>query len=264
MSQSVRCAVAVGLAAFALGILPAAGQERVKNEGRKVVIDAPATAYLKPEGARLIFVVTSTEMAGKSAREANDKQVKIVQDALAAVPLKKDAVEVRVLPASMNTLVYPPANPNGARAKGKRAQSIFYVTIREKNPQKLRDAVTRLAEAAVDNGATSPDAENSPRVFRLPRRLAGADEEPESVPGPTIEWLASASKEARRDAIRRAVSDAKADAQAVVGDEKLRVVETVVSQPDDSLLRIRLRGESRILDSGLIPLKIHVRITFAY
>ncbi len=266
MDLSARRIVTVTLAAFALGAIPAPGQEALKNEGRKVVVNATSTAYVKPDGARLVFVVTSTEPTGRNAREANDRQVKALQDALAAVPLKKGTIEVHVLPSSVTNIVSPKVNAAGMRDTSRRVQSTFYVTVNEKEPQKLREAVARLAEAAADNGGTAPDADSGPRPFRLPRRIGGFDEEPESVPGPTIEWFATPSKEARQQAIRRAVSEAKAEAQAVVGDgEIVRVIATEISAHDESLtVRLRLRGDSGVTEAGLIPLRTSVRVTFAY
>jgi uncharacterized protein YggE len=267
MNLSARRIITVALAAFALGAIPAPGQEALKNEGRKVVVNANSTVYVKPDGARLVFVVTSTEPAGKNAREAHDKQVKDLQDALAAVPLKKGTIDVHVLPSSVSNLVSAKVNAAGTRDTSRRVQSTFYVTVREKDPQKLRDAVARLAEAAADNGGTAPDADSGLRALRLPRRIAGLDEEPESVPGPTIEWFATPSKEAHQEAIRRAVREAKAEAQAVVGDgEIVRVVATEISGYDESLtVRLRsLRGDSGITEAGHIPLRINVRVTFAY
>jgi hypothetical protein len=273
MYLSARRIITVTLAAFALGAIPAPGQEAVKNERRKVVVHANSTVYFKPDGARLVFVVSSTEPTGKNAREANDKQVKDLQNALAAVPLKKGTIEVHVLPSSISNVVSAKVNAAGTRDTSRRVYSTFYVTVREKDPQKLRDAVARLAEAAADNGGTAPDADSGPRPFRLPRRIAGLDEEPESIPGPTIEWFATPSKQARQEAIRRAVGEAKAQAQAVVGEgEMLRVVETEVNgytevNGFDELLTVRvrsLRGGSGGTEDGLIPLRINVRVTFAY
>ena len=127
--------------------------------------------------------------------------------------------------------------------QSKRAQSIFQVTLKDKDLDKLRKAAGKIAETAADNGGTSVDADTNPvQGFRIRRggRFGpggpggGIVDEPDPIAGPTTEWLATSPAEARREAIRRAVMEAPADAEAATGSTKLTVVEISVTGADDA------------------------------
>jgi uncharacterized protein YggE len=251
-----------------LGAAIAPGQDSAtKSDVRKVVATATATAYVKPDGARLTFVVTTVEGTDKSAREANEKQVKKVKDALAALPLGKLDVETNVLPTSISNLANTPQTAAAARTLfAKRARSVFEVTVNEKDADKLQDAVRRLSEAATDSGATGlDDDERVPRI-RLPRGGFGGaavEEPPEPVAGPAIEWVTSGGKEARRQAIKQATKDAMDDAQAAAGDVTLKVLEIHVNTTDEMRQLISLRGMAS-QTSGRIPIRVSVTVTCTY
>jgi uncharacterized protein YggE len=271
MFIAARATVAVLVGWFLLTVAPVLGDEPAKGEGRKVIASAAATAYVKPDSARLTFVVTTTEAGDKSAREANEKHLKTLKDALAALDLGKTEVEVNALPTTVTTLMGTPQNPGGPRpVQGKKAQSVVQVTVRDKDLDKLRKAVGKLAETAMENGGVSPDADlNYPRGFRIRRGApfgpgGPIDDDPEPVTGPNIEWLASAPGEARREAIRRATKDALADAEAAAGGAKLTVLEINVGGSDDGPTRYRQRGDVTTADAALIPIRVEVRVTCSY
>jgi uncharacterized protein YggE len=267
MIQAARNAALVILCWLVVGVVPGRGAESAKNKARKVTATATATAHVKPDSARISFAVTTDETTAKSAREAHDKQVKKIKEALAALPLKKMAIEVEVVPSPLATLLSAQPNPGGVRApQGKRARSIFYVTVREKDLGKLRGAVVKLAEVAADNGGKPVKADDFLPVRRIRRLggLGGADEQ-EAAPAPTIEWLAAEGGAARREAVRRAVRDALADAQAAVGEAKLQVVEIDVLAGKERAQRvIRLRDTSDDAESSLILIQVEVRVTCSY
>jgi uncharacterized protein YggE len=264
MVRSARDAALVLLCWFMVGALPAFGKEPAANGARKVVATATATVQIKPDAARISFSVTSTEVTEKSVRDAIEKKIKKMKEALAAVKLNKADVKVRVLLTSVDNLLSAQPNAAGVRTvERKRARSIFYVTVREKDPEKLREAVGKLAEAAATHGGKAADTEDTPFARRR-RGAFGGPNEPEVAPGPTIEWLASGSSTARRDAIRRAASDALADAQAAVGDAKLRVVETSVSAYQEKPLRNRVIYLSGGEETNPIQITVQVQITCSY
>ena len=266
MVRSSRDAVVVLLCWVVVGALPALGKEPVANGARKVVATATATVQIKPDAARISFSVTSTEVTEKSVREAIEKKIKKMKEALAAVKLNKSDVNVRVLLSSVDNLLSAQPNAAGVRTvERKRARSIFYVTVREKDPEKLREAVGKLAEAAATHGGKAVDTEDTPFAPRRRRLGFGGPNEPEVAPGPTIEWLASGSSTARRDAIRRAARDALADAQAAVGDAKLRVVETSVSAASqEKPLRNRVIYLSGGEETNPIQITVQVQVTCSY
>jgi hypothetical protein len=257
---------------FAVCVVGVRGQQPAKdngekNTGRKVTAMATATYAAKPDGARLNFVVTTTEATDKSPREANEKRVKALTDTLVAIKLKDVNVEVRVVPSGVSTLATAPAGLTDSGAvQAKRARSTFCVTIRAKDQDKLHDAVSRLAEAAAEGGGTAVETDRF-TGFSVPRFRRGGFggavvEEPESVPGPTIEWLATPSAEARREAIQRAVKEALADAQAAVGQEKLNVVEIDV-KPSETTPNY-LSRDNGVDNSGSVPMSVAVRVTCSY
>jgi uncharacterized protein YggE len=247
---------------------PALGQTPTPAEARKVVAKATATAYVLPDAARLTFVVTTTEGTDRSVRESNDKQVKKVKDALAALSLGKVDVDVQIVPAAISSLQSAPNPGVPPTVQGKRAESIFYVTLRTKDVDKLREAVGKIAEAAVDNGAKAPESGYTSRPFRLPVRLggfAGGAVEPEAVAGATIEWQSSGESKARRDAIRRAVKNALADAAAAAGKDRVNVLEINVNSIGEvNYYYIRPSVQAPLVEGGRIPLRVEVTVTCTY
>lgn len=275
MSRTIRDAAVFLCGWLMLATVCALADEPAKNEGRKVVVSGSATVNVKPDAARVTFVINTTEAADKSAREANEKHIKTVKEALNGVALDKVAMEINLLPTTITTLVAPPQNPGAPPVtKNKRAQSIIQVTLTDKDLDKLQKAAGKIAETAADNGGTSPDEDGtSTQMFRIRRGprgfgpgggvgVVGVDDT-DPVSGPTIEWLATNPTEARREAIRRAVKDAQADAEAATGTAKLTVVEINVTGGDEVPLRSRLRDTSTT-DNALIPIFVRVRITYAY
>jgi uncharacterized protein YggE len=224
---------------------------------------------VKPDAARLTFRIGASEEAGKSAREANEAQVKRIRGALAAQPIDQAMMDVQALSASVNPTFVTDANRPGERTlKSKRAETTIHVTVREAYPDKLRETVGRIAELAADNGATAPETDDYSRSFSLPRRLAiaglGNNNEPESAPGAVVEWLCLNSTDARRAAVKRAVADAMADAQAAVGEAKLKVLEIEVNSLEDEPYRVSLRGNSSNTQGGQIPIRVHVKVSCTY
>ncbi len=71
-----------------------------KSETRKVVVTANATTYVKPNAARLSFVVTSQTQA--NIREDNDQQVAKMKKGIADLALA--SLQIQVVPSSINTL----------------------------------------------------------------------------------------------------------------------------------------------------------------
>src|SRR5207248_2107424 len=122
---------------------------------------------------------------------------------------KKIDMEVQALPSSPSMMVTVQPNNEATRQVQERTlQTMFYVTMREKNLDKLTDAVRRLAEAVVENGGTAADRDHMEVYSRRNRimmrgmaAMGQAQEEPEHVGGPSIEWIATVSADARREVI---------------------------------------------------------------
>jgi uncharacterized protein YggE len=246
------------------GAAPSFGQEAPKIEGRKIVATGTVTVSIPPDAARLTFLVATTEGTEKNIREANHSHVKRIKDAVAGLPVEQSTIEMHTLPASFSTIVAVGQNPMAVRVpQSKRAQTIVQVIVRDKNLEKLRSTVAKIAETAADLGGAGIEPENALRALRLPRQLGGAAEETETVAGPNIEWMVFGGGAARRAGLRQAFDDALADAQAIAGDAKLTVVDVHVTPEESPLLRLLPRGET-VTQNALIPIKVQVRVTCSY
>jgi len=263
----------ISLAALLLtcvaGSRAAKADEPAKKETRKVIATAIGIARVRPDEARILFVVTTTEVPAKNARDANSKAVKAMRDALAAPPLSKANIDVQVTPITIDSLATVPTDELSSRVThAKRARSLFSVIVREKDLNTLRELVGRITEAAVDHGGSGPELETTfPRApLRFPRGV-GANEPLESVRGPVIEWRAQNMADARRDAIRQAVHDATSDAKAAAGDAPLTILEIDVSGAEDSPAAARVRsalGAVSTDELGEVTIKVVVKMTCTY
>lgn len=270
MYRFIRGRTVVVAFGLLLAALPVRGDEPSKASVRKVTASSTATVLVKPDAARISFRIGASEEVGKSARDANEAQVKKIRAALEAQPIDLAMMDVQITSSSVNPTVVVDINRPGERSlKSKRADTDFHVTVSESNPDKLREMVGRIAEIAADNGATAPDSDDTNRPYVIQRRLVGGfggagNPDPEQMPGATIEWLRQKSADARRTAVQRAVAAAMADAQAAVGEAKLTVLEIEVSSAQDEAV---FTGVRRILSStqaGQIPIRVHVKVTCTY
>jgi uncharacterized protein YggE len=258
--------------ALAFGSVPALGQTVVagpKSEPRKVTVTvtANATSYAKPNAARLTFVVMSQTQA--NIREDNDRQVAKVKKGLADLALAN--LDVQVVPSSINTLQVTAARQKGFVGPGgpamaqpaqqtKQIQTLFVVTLRDKEVERLGTGVAKLSDLIVENGGMAPNDDTGPG-FRTTRLAAAASE---SFLGPRIDWLAENSGDARRQAIKHAVKEATENARAAVGEPaSLQVLSIDITTPDEHMTPRRSRLDLQA-DTGMIPLTVEVRVTFGY
>jgi uncharacterized protein YggE len=262
-ARAARFALAVLLSLTAAAVAPA---QDAKSGKRKLVVTGAATVMVKPDAARLVFTVTTTDPTAKNAREENEKQVKKLKDSLTGLAFKN--VEIQVLPAPVSSAVgddFPgaAAGPAPAPPSNKQAQSSFHVTIRDRDADKLREAVVKLADAAAEAGATGSDAGDgfTPRLVR--RGRLGGFAMAAGTSGPRIDWLAENVGEARKQAIKKAVAEAHENAQAAVGDAKLEVVEMHITT-SETISRVRAINDYSSGEPGPIPVTIEVQITYSY
>lgn len=236
---------------FALLLAAEAGRagEAKKAVSPKIVVQASATVNVKPDAAKLSFVI-STEKLTK-AREENQKLAKKIKDSLTALSFPN--VDIQVVPVALDTIDSQPG-AGAPGVKSKKAHTNFFVTVHERDTEKLKEMVTKLADVAVENGATALQADD---LFPLPRGLGL----PETMRGPRIEWLAIKNHQAKQAALKMALEDALIQAQAVAGKAKLQVIEIQVSGGNE--LRLPLR--SRLGDVSSLPkVTVHVQVTYSY
>jgi hypothetical protein len=83
--------------------------------------------------------------------------------------------------------------------------------------------------------------------------------------GPQIEWLTQDMGDARREAIKKAVRDAHANALAAVPDAKLEMMEVTVSSGEFGMRqRGRISPYAYMTDSSPISVTVEVQVTFSY
>jgi uncharacterized protein YggE len=252
--------------ALLLGLVvgPAASADPAKPVGKKVTVTGTATVNVKPDSARLVFGITTTTPDVKSTRSENDKHVKRMKESLAALGFKD--VDFQAVPGSVSSVQ---TNEAGAAAGGvqtKQVQTVITVTVHEKDADKLRTMVTKLSDTATENGAAAAGSDEfSPfiggRGGRMGRGIMEVNQ------GPQIEWLTHEMGDARREAIKKAVKDAHANALAAVPDAKLEVVEVIVNNNGgEGGPRARYRGGpyGYIMDSTPTSVTVEVQVTFSY
>ena len=159
------------LAAFVLlSVIGAVnGQESESRRSRQITTTCSVTVNAKPDAARLSFFVVAE--VPKNAREENDKQVATMKEKLAALSLTN--VEIQTVPFPLSTLTTTERAGKGFGARGaaapvakgtklQHAQTEFVLLVHEKDADKLCALVTKLADLAVENGASSTGTIDDP------------------------------------------------------------------------------------------------------
>src|SRR5260370_12895867 len=88
-----------------VGCTAATAQEAAAEGGRKLTVSANATVFADPDAAVITFHVAATEPKGREAREAADKRVNAIKEAITGLGLQSFTVEILTLPL---TLLLPP------------------------------------------------------------------------------------------------------------------------------------------------------------
>jgi uncharacterized protein YggE len=240
-------------------------QQPLAKAGRTLTIDSSATVHAKPDIARLSFFVV-TEGVTK-VREENDKQVKKTKDQLTALGLAN--VEIQIVPYALGTVPANEVVPNGVpQPHLQHAQTLFTVVVREKNLDKLRGAITRLADVATENGGKATGKTEDPLGGLPPAGFGKRARVANPVAGPRIEWIKENTSDSQREAVKRAVDEALANAQAAVGEAKLTVVEihvARVSQRDEPYVPVLLRANADLqAGSSQVPITMKVTVVYSY
>jgi uncharacterized protein YggE len=254
--------LALLLLGLAASIRTAGAEGPVKPATKKITVTGTATVAVKPDAARLTFGVHTTMPDLKGARTENDRQVKKLVASLST--LGYTGLEIQAVPGSVNSVTTnDPAGPAGP-VMTRQVQTTITVLAREKDVEKLREMVIKLADTASENGAASSNVDDG-----LPLALRGRVGRAvmDTSQGPQIEWLTQQTGEARREAIKKAVADARANALAAVPDAKLEQVEvTVTVFNTDSVVRQRTRSGfyASAVDPSPQSVTVEVQVTFAH
>jgi uncharacterized protein YggE len=201
------------------------------------------TAKVKPDTMRVSFGVHSAGPTYQAAAEDNDKKIKKVQEALAA--LKVPGLEVKVGPAQVQVVhpekSPPAAGPTGAPRVGpapaapehKPEQTSYHVThsfsvtARGKDLDVLLRHANEVVGAAVNNGTSAgdtPPPAQSGIGGGFPGGFPGGVS---PAPGFQVELFKEDMAEARSEAMTKAVANALENARAAAGAAKLAILDTV-------------------------------------
>jgi hypothetical protein len=194
-----------------------------------ITVTAGATVFAKPDAARVHYTIRVNEPSIEEAKDSAAKLMKRMDESLKNLKLSDLATSSgaiaysrggtgRVRPGAFGAPGAAPA-PKGAYS----AQIPFTATIREKDSEKLRDAVDTFLKKIVESGASiSGDLLDSDTGFTsaAAARLNAAE-------SPRIDWMVSDESAARKEAYRQAVRKAKADAETLskeIGWESMKVI----------------------------------------
>jgi uncharacterized protein YggE len=254
MSLPLRIAVPVVLLGLLLGSASPAAPDAAAT-GQKLTVSGSATVFADPDAAVLTFAVTTSDAKGKAARASAEKRVGNIKEGIAGLGFKN--VTVEVVPVPLSLVVAGPPNPDGSQqVQSVQARSLFYVTVREGNKDRLREMVRQIADVAVENGGVSPSDGSSLRT-----RFAGGfgrGATTDTVPGPQVEWRCENDQQPRQKAIRKAVDDALASARTVADRSPVKVLEVEVGGGVADRLDV-LR--SRLLDTPSNPAHVPISVT---
>lgn len=198
---------------LALFIVPAitVGAEPTET----ITISASATVYVKPDSARVHYMVRASEPSVDAAKETVSKQVELMNEGIKGLKLADLTASVGPTAFSRNPLTARAAKagfgaPAGPAQTTYHAQVPLTATIREKDPDKLLKSVDAFVKKIVESGAhITGDAVDTESPFTTARAaLATGD-------APRVEWFLSNELPSRQKAYQAAVQKAKADAVAI-------------------------------------------------
>src|SRR5579871_6213879 len=112
MHHLIRTCVAI-VVGLTFANLTVNGDEPSKASVRKVTASSMATVMVKPDAARISFRIGASEEVGKSAREANETQVKKIRAALEAQPIDLAMMDVQITSSSVSPTVVTDVNRPG-------------------------------------------------------------------------------------------------------------------------------------------------------
>ncbi len=266
MNALFRC----GGLSFLLGLVlccPSRAHAQGAEGQRKLTVSSSATVYADADTAVISFAVLARAPTTKEARDRTGKRTATIRDAIAN--LKLTGVTVDVVPEPLHPLVSAtPAVDGTENVQGYQAKSRLSVTVRVKDTEKLRALVAQVGDVAMENGAIGLSEDRVQRL-RLPMRLRGglggaaAPEPPEEAPGPSVEWLCENATAARQLAVKRAVEQALANARAVTGAARPKVLEVEVQSTHLSEMPYSLRNAAPP-HLGRVPVGVTVRVICSY
>jgi uncharacterized protein YggE len=206
--ETIVATASVGL--LLAGVFAWAGQSAVaqgtetKSEKRTIQTGGEGTVRIHPDHARVFFGVQTFAPSVKQARTQNAVQVKQVTNVLTGlrIPgLKMKSTNLTV------EVVHVDGDGRTPKVAGYRVTNTFTVLVNSGDPDKLGPLASQVLDAALENGANNVQQ---------------------------IVFFKEDDRDAKRQALMKAVKDARANADALAAGADRRVAEviSIVGQPD--------------------------------
>lgn len=175
------------------------------KEKRTIHTNGSASVRVRPDSARVFFGVESLAPALKEARADNTKRIKAVMEALHA--LKVPNLKMKTSDVTVSLEKSSRQQDRLPDILGYRITQTFTVLVQNDDVDKLAATAHRLLDTALENGANMVEH---------------------------ISFFKQDDKDARREALAKAVEDALANARALAGGAKvtLRDPITIHGQPE--------------------------------
>jgi len=244
-------AVTLALTAAILGGLAWAGQgakaqgRETKDDRRTIQTTGTGTIRVRPDHARVFFGVQTFAPTVKLARTQNAAQTKQVTGSLNALKVP----DLKMKSTNMTVeLVQSEADGRLPKIVGYRVTNTFTVLVHQDNAEQLGPLASRVLDTALENGANQVQQ---------------------------IVFFHEDNRNAKREALVKAVQDARgnADAMAAGAGKKVLDVITIDGQPQFEVFSQRMsnmaqtavpEGDSTTLMAGEQEITCSVSATFSY
>jgi uncharacterized protein YggE len=257
-----------------------AGAAMAAEPTETITVTASATVFVKPDSARIHYLLRVSEPSIEEAKDSASKLVTSLDENLKKLKLPDLTTTAGAITYGRATTSaraaragFPAAgavNPGGKGAGPAAARETYSAqvpltaTIRDKDPDKLRSAVDAFVKKIVESGAIiSGDVVDSDSPFASALAAARAS----AADAARIEWLLSDDSAARRDALRAAIRKAKADAETLskeLGWDKLTVLSVADGLSTSTVLTTRelldLSTATPKTPAGEVPVSVRVTL----
>jgi uncharacterized protein YggE len=235
-----------------------------------ITVTGSATVFVKPDAARINYVVRATDASADAAKDTAAKQLTTIADSVKG--LKLDNLKTtngtmtfsRATPSRVRAAFNGPGGPGlagpGAAGLGSyTAQIPLTTTITEKDPSKLIHSADAFMAKIVEGGATIAGDADPDSPFTSSSRAIAALGLGEAL---RIEWLISDEASHRHEALRAAVRKAKGDAEALakeLGWEKITIL-SIVDTPYEPITASAAAAANAKAPAGEVPVTARVTI----
>jgi uncharacterized protein YggE len=258
-----------GAVAALLLAAPAPAQEKA-DAVRTIVATGTGNAKVTADGARISFGVRTT---GPTFALARDENVKLAKGLLESINgLKIEGVQVKASTPDVTAMetgqingvmIAVPAGPGAAAPKKEYTHTYsqgYTLTMKDNNPEQLQKQAQKILETVLENGSNMvPGANTTSRIYYGPYGRGDNSAR--------IDFFKEDEGEARRLALAKAVSSAKANAQALAQGLGVEIKEIVtvtdeVYGPSNNQVIFNPYGDSTASDSKVeFDLTVKVKLT---